>query len=75
MVPKLEEAMASTHAGQLLGRVLAIDAALQMRIHVTLADITCEEFAALHALYVERGNKMTEDNKRDEQEAKRRGQR
>lgn len=65
--------MAGTYAGALLTRVLAIDAALQMRVHITLSDITSEEFSALHRLYVERGKFNEEEIKRQEQEHKRRG--
>ena len=65
---KLHDAMASTHAGQLLARVLVYDHALAMRMHVSLDDVTPEEFNALCLLHSERNKKQHEDMERAQRE-------
>ena len=66
----IDRAMAETADGQLLGRVFAIDAALQMKIHIGLEEITSEEFRALRILYAERARKQEDDIKRERAQEK-----
>jgi hypothetical protein len=63
---RLHDALNTTAAGQILARVSDIDAALQMRVHVGLGDITIEEFRALRLLTSERNKKQEEEMKKGE---------
>jgi hypothetical protein len=68
---RLNLAIASSAAGQLLMRALLIADALAMRMHVTLDDVTPEEFKALTLLHMERNRKQDEDMKKSQQQARR----
>jgi hypothetical protein len=68
---KLDAALHLTEAGELISRVLKIEAALEMKFNLRLDDITAEEFACLHALWGERGKLRQEEIERQEREAKR----
>lgn len=68
---KLDAALNLTDAGELISRVLKIEAALEMKFNIGLGDITAEEFACLHALWSERGKIRQEEIERQEREAKR----
>ena len=63
-----------TPAGELLVRVLSIDQALQLRMHIGLDDVLVDEFEGLKALQYERGEKQREDMERErlEQQIKQR---
>jgi hypothetical protein len=68
---KFENAMAGTAAGLLLAHVLVYDQALQLRMHVSLDDLSPEEFKALFLLHVERNKKQEEDMRKATTEARR----
>lgn len=60
---RLEAAMDS-HAGLLLQRAIDLESALKQGFHLTLDDVTAEEFAALQILASERERREAELNPR-----------
>jgi hypothetical protein len=58
---RLDAAMDS-HAGLVLQRAIDLEAALKLGFHLTLEDVTAEEFAALQILSSERDRREAELN-------------
>jgi hypothetical protein len=53
-----------SHAGLLLQRAIDLESALKLGFHLTLDDVTAEEFTALQVLAAERDRREAELNPR-----------
>jgi predicted RNA-binding Zn-ribbon protein involved in translation (DUF1610 family) len=71
---KFQEGLFS-EAGQLLLRAFDFEAALHMKLHLTLDDVTAEEFWALNVLRLERDAKQREDMEAEQRENERKQRR